>query len=59
MLGGGDKGAAGALVAATSVKPLQAAVALAYPRSYPGLADKFSVHALKVVDGVTVFPGLL
>jgi galactokinase len=59
MLGGGDKGAAGALVAAKSVKPLQDAVALAYPRSVPALADKFAVHALKVVDGVTVFTGLL
>lgn len=59
MLGGGDKGAAGALVAAKSVKPLQDAVALAYPRSVPSLADKFAVHSLKVVDGVTVFPNLL
>lgn len=55
MLGGGDKGAAGALVAAKSVKALQDAVAIAYPRSVPALANKFAVHALKVVDGVTVF----
>ena len=59
MLGGGDKGAAGALVAAKSVKALQEAVAIAYPRSVPALARKFAVHALKVVDGVTVFDGLL
>jgi galactokinase len=59
MLGGGDKGAAGALVAAKSVKALQDAVAIAYPRSVPALARKFAVHALKVVDGVTVFDGLL
>jgi galactokinase len=59
MLGGGDKGAAGAIVAARSVKTLQDAVALAYPRSVPALAKNFAVHALKVVDGVTVFEGLL
>lgn len=59
MLGGGDKGAAGALVAAKSVKPLQDAVAVAYPRSVPSLAKKFAVHSLKVVDGVTVFDNLL
>jgi len=59
MLGGGDKGAAGALVASKSVKPLQEAVALAYPRSVPALAKKFAVHSLKVVDGVTVFNNLL
>ena len=59
MLGGGDKGAAGAIVAAGSVKALQSAVATAYPRSYPALADKFAVHSLTVVDGVTVFNKLL
>jgi galactokinase len=55
MLGGGDRGAAGAVVAAGSVKALQEAVAVAYPRSVPALARKYAVHALKVVDGVTVF----
>lgn len=59
MLGGGDKGAAGALVEARSVKALQHAVATAYPRSVPALAGKFAVHPLKIVDGVAVFDGLL
>jgi len=59
MLGGGDKGAAGAIVAAKSIKALQSAVATAYPRSVPALAKKYAVHALKVVDGVTVFDGLI
>jgi galactokinase len=59
MLGGGDKGAAGALVAAKSVKALQAAVDTAYPRSYPALARRYAVHVLKVVDGVTRLDGLL
>ena len=59
MLGGGDKGAAGALVAAKSIKALEAAVATAYPRSVPSLAKKYAVHSLAVVDGVTVFEKLL
>ncbi len=59
MLGGGDKGAAGAIVATSSVKALQAAVATAYPRSRPELADKFAVHPLQIVDGVTQQDGLL
>lgn len=59
MLGGGDKGAAGAIAAAGSVKPLQAAVAAAYPLSRPDLAGKFAVHSLKLVDGINVLDGLL
>ncbi len=59
MLGGGDKGAAGALVAAGSVTSLKMAVAIAYPRSVPALANNYAVHVLKVVDGVTVFKTLL
>lgn len=59
MLGGGDKGAAGALVAAGSIKALQNAVAVAYPRSRPELADRFAVHTLGIVDGVTELDGLL
>ncbi len=52
MLGGGDKGAAGALVHADSVSALEQAVRLAYPRSHPGLA--FAVHVCTMVDGMTV-----
>ena len=59
MLGGGDKGAAGALVSAKGVNSLLDAVTTGYPRSYPALARKFAVHTLKVVDGVTVFNGLV
>lgn len=55
MLGGGDKGAAGAIVAADSLKALHQAVDTAYPRSVPALAGKYAVHALTLVDGVTVF----
>jgi len=54
MLGGGDKGAAGALVRADSVAALEEAVRTGYPRSHPAYADRFAVHVCKVVDGVTV-----
>ncbi len=59
MLGGGDKGASGALVRAESVDAVKAAVDTAYPRSCPAFADKYAVHVCKVVDGVKVFEGLL
>jgi galactokinase len=52
MLGGGDKGAAGALVKAGSVPALRKAVETAYPRSYPALAGRFAAHECRVVDGV-------
>ncbi len=59
MLGGGDKGASGALVRAESVEAVRAAVDTAYPRSCPAFAAKYAVHVCKVVDGVRVFEGLL
>ncbi|MGO8751046.1 MAG: galactokinase [Thermoguttaceae bacterium] len=59
MLGGGDKGASGALVAAGSVDAVREAVKNAYPRSRPEHADDHAVHVCKVVDGVTLFDGLL
>jgi galactokinase len=52
MLGGGDKGAAGAIVRANSVERLKSAVETAYPRSHPDFGDKFAVHSCKMVDGV-------
>jgi galactokinase len=59
MLGGGDKGAAGALVRADSVDALRKAVDVAYPRSHPDYADKYAVHVCKVVEGVKLYDGLL
>jgi len=59
MLGGGDKGASGALVRAESVDAVKAAVDEGYPRSRPAFADKYAVHVCKVVDGVRVYEGLL
>lgn len=55
MLGGGDKGASGALVKADAVDALRAAVDTAYPRSRPDFADKYAVHVCKVVDGIKLF----
>ncbi|HUJ70770.1 MAG TPA: hypothetical protein VLZ30_00905 [Verrucomicrobiae bacterium] len=58
MLGGGDKGAAGALVRSEGVEALKVAVDKEYPRRYPDLADKYAVHVCTMVDGVAVLPGL-
>ena len=54
MLGGGDKGAAGALVRAESVEALEAAIRTGYPRSHPAFADASAVHVCRVVDGITL-----
>lgn len=59
MLGGGDKGASGALVRADSVEAVKQAVDAAYPRSRPEFAGKYAVHVCKAVDGVRVFEGML
>ena len=58
MLGGGDKGAAGALVRAESVAALKTAVDASYPRRYPELADKYAVHTCTMVAGVKALEGL-
>jgi galactokinase len=57
MLGGGDKGASGALVLTASEQALRDAVDIAYPRSHPGYADKYAVHSCRMVDGITSLPG--
>jgi len=59
MLGGGDKGASGALVLAESIEVVKQAVDTAYPRSRPDFADKYAVHVCKVVEGVRVYDDLL
>lgn len=56
MLGGGDKGAAGALAVPSAVKALRAAVATAYPRAYPALKGRFAVHDCRMVDGIVTMP---
>lgn len=57
MLGGGDKGASGALVLAESVDAVRAAVETAYPRSHPEYAPGYAVHSCRMVDGIKVLPG--
>jgi len=59
MLGGGDKGASGALVRAEAVEAVKKAVDAAYPRSRPAFAAKYATHVCKVVDGVRVYEDLL
>jgi galactokinase len=59
MLGGGDKGASGALVRAESVDALKQAVDIAYLGSHPAYSDKYAIHTCRLVEGVTVFDGLL
>lgn len=57
MLGGGDKGASGALVLAESVEAVRAAVETAYPRSRPEYASGHAVHSCRMVDGIKSLPG--
>ena len=59
MLGGGDKGASGALIRAEAVEAVRKAVDAAYPRSRPAFAAKYAMHICKVVDGVRLYEGLL
>ena len=59
MLGGGDKGAAGAIVAKHAVPTLRAAVARGYARSRPDFAHKFALHEVEPCDGIVVLDGLL
>lgn len=54
MLGGGDKGAAGALAEPKAVALLRKAVETAYPRSHPAFGAKYAVHECRIVDGVKV-----
>ncbi|HAL45865.1 MAG: hypothetical protein A2Y12_15210 [Planctomycetes bacterium GWF2_42_9] len=55
MLGGGDKGASGALVKSEAVEKLKQAVEINYPKMKPDYAKKFAVHTCKIVDGVKEF----
>ena len=57
MLGGGDKGASGALILPEAEEALRKAVATAYTRSHPDFADSYAVHSCRLVDGITLLPG--
>ena len=54
MLGGGDKGASGALVKAEAVKAVEQAVAEQYPKLHPEYENEYAVHVCKPVDGVVM-----
>ncbi len=56
MLGGGDKGASGALIKADAFEALKATVEAAYPLCQPKFADKFAIHSCRTVDGITIAP---
>lgn len=56
MLGGGDKGASGALIQADAFDALKATVELAYPLCHPAFADGFAIHSCRTVDGITSTP---
>lgn len=58
MLGGGDKGASGAIVLDYAVDALTSVIQREYPRRFPQHADKFAVHVCHTVEGITVLPGL-
>jgi len=57
MLGGGDKGASGALVESASVDNLKKVISEQYPVLVPDYADKYAIHVCKIVDGVQVING--
>ncbi|CAK9072016.1 unnamed protein product [Durusdinium trenchii] len=59
MLGGGDKGASGAILRPDAEQALRNAVDTGYKRSYPDLADKCAVHVVRACKGVEVLEGLL
>lgn len=56
MLGGGDKGASGAIVRPEAVDAVKAEVARAYPVAHPGFAASFAVHCCRSVDGILCMP---
>ena len=58
MLGGGDRGASGALVLSESEGAVRSAVETAYPRSHPEYAENYAVHSCRMVDGIKLLPGL-
>merc|ERR1719263_693585 len=59
MLGGGDKGASGAILLPNAESALRAAVNTGYKRSYPDLADKCAVHVVRVCQGIEVLNGIV
>ncbi|MGJ8642116.1 MAG: galactokinase [Luteolibacter sp.] len=56
MLGGGDKGASGAIIRPEALEPLTEAVSLAYPEAHPDFAGEYAIHSCRMVDGIVTFP---
>ncbi|MEO0797219.1 MAG: hypothetical protein AAFX93_18855 [Verrucomicrobiota bacterium] len=56
MLGGGDKGASGAIVRTDAFSQLKEVVNATYPVCHPDYADSFAIHACKSVDGIRSAP---
>lgn len=56
MLGGGDKGASGALIKTEAFVALKETLERTYPMSCPSYADKFAIHSCSIVDGLTCSP---
>ena len=56
MLGGGDKGASGAIVQADAFEKLREVVERSYPLAHPDFAEHFAIHTCRTVDGITCLP---
>ena len=56
MLGGGDKGAAGAIIHNQALPKLKAVIDRAYPLCHPNYSDKYAIHECKVVKGLQCHP---
>lgn len=56
MLGGGDKGASGAIIYKNALDELTQTVKTQYPKSHPDFKDAFAIHACRSVDGIITFP---
>jgi len=54
MLGGGDKGASGALIDAARFEQLKATIEFSYPKCHPAYSDDFAIHSCCTVDGIVV-----
>ena len=52
MLGGGDKGASGALIRPEAFEALEAAVTREYPERCPVHAKEWALHSVGLVDGL-------
>ncbi|MEM8867712.1 MAG: hypothetical protein AAGC73_05545 [Verrucomicrobiota bacterium] len=56
MLGGGDKGASGALIRTEVFDAVKAKVDSEYPELHPDFKNDFAIHSCRSVDGIVAFP---